>query len=717
MEAPSRIGRFLDWITAPARGSTATLNGNGRHGAKGPGPGGSGVSIIPGVNFAGFTDDNGIQVFHSILGGASSHAERVSAATAYIAAAYAFAAMRYRAARVAEPPVIVVQEDAKTGDETWIPNHPLADLLEMPSPDYDMGELLFRTQVAVDQGGQALWVIDADQLGRAGRLSLFSASEFEVRSSRDLLRATFQVQTATGPRTFDPSRVILFQEPDPNQWLQGLPRLEVYLGWLNLAQQTRKTVEDLLQNSVWPSVILQPDPAWNPGKEEFDEYKAAAESYSTPGRRGKPLTMLGGGNATVVSARIRDLLPSDILNRVESVASVVFGVPAIVLQFQVGMENSPWSQMAEARRMCYEDTIEPLWREFEKRLTRQLLRPIDTNRRRLIRFDTSKVRALMPDRERATTMAVAWSRIASLNERRALVGLEPVEDPAANEIPELRPPEPSPFGSSLFGTGDPERASGPTPATKARRRNLFAALRRDQADRTEFDWQILAQRHLENDRAEVVKLAEQHLGQEKADSPSPNQRRRFIEAVSAYLKGASADAWRKAIEARTLADAGNAAAVLTADLGFRFDLVRPNIAEYAKREAAWLVTQITDTTRTLIADVVAKGVEDGLGARAIASKLASATAFSRDRALLVARTEATRVNNGAPVEALQAVTRETGTEFVKTWTTAGDDRVRDEHVAMEGETVGVDEKFSNGLAFPSEPNCRCILTFSERPRQ
>src|SRR5687767_6590163 len=80
-------------------------------------------------------------------------------------------------------------------------------------------------------------------------------------------------------------------------------------------------------------------------------------------------------------------------------------------------------------------------------------------------------------------------------------------------------------------------------------------------------------------------------------------------------------------------------------------------------------------------------------------------AFGRGWAMLVARDEATRDTNGAPTEALQSRQAETGVRFVKRWSTALDERVRDEHEAMEGETVLIDQPFSNGLQFPSEPNC------------
>lgn len=54
-------------------------------------------------------------------------------------------------------------------------------------------------------------------------------------------------------------------------------------------------------------------------------------------------------------------------------------------------------------------------------------------------------------------------------------------------------------------------------------------------------------------------------------------------------------------------------------------------------------------------------------------------------------------------------------DMFKAWTTVGDDRVREEHVDMEGETVPLDQPFSNGLYEPNEWNCRCVVTYDFRP--
>jgi uncharacterized protein with gpF-like domain len=80
---------------------------------------------------------------------------------------------------------------------------------------------------------------------------------------------------------------------------------------------------------------------------------------------------------------------------------------------------------------------------------------------------------------------------------------------------------------------------------------------------------------------------------------------------------------------------------------------------------------------------------------------------------LIARTETTAIYSGAPVAALARFGEATGRTFLKTWFGVMDERERDEHVALEGETVGIDENFSNGIPYPSEPNCRCAAVTHE----
>jgi uncharacterized protein with gpF-like domain len=59
---------------------------------------------------------------------------------------------------------------------------------------------------------------------------------------------------------------------------------------------------------------------------------------------------------------------------------------------------------------------------------------------------------------------------------------------------------------------------------------------------------------------------------------------------------------------------------------------------------------------------------------------------------------------------------------VKEWLSAGDAQVRETH-AIDGEVIGFDESFSNGLEYPGDPagdageviNCRCVCLYDVNP--
>jgi SPP1 gp7 family putative phage head morphogenesis protein len=627
--------------------------------------------------------------------------------------ALAYIAMQWRAQKIAEPPLMVVEEDQESGDEEWLPDHELVELFDEPSLDYDLGQLIQATSWYNDATGHSIWTIDRDRAGRPARLTPFSGDEFSTEPGKDddgnaRIRSLYQVTNTLGgiPKDFKPEDVVYFRDaPGVGPVRRRASRLGVAMEWLALGDDTRKKVHELVSIAAWPSLVMQPDREWNPSQADLERYEQKTLQRQ---RERKPLIMLGGGTATVVSARIRDLVPDEVLDRVEAVVAAVFGVPAVVLQYLVGIRNAPWSQLAEARRMAYTDAIKPAWVGIERPVTRQLLRPLDEDRTHFVRFDTSRIEALKESQLEAAQRVGLVARIASVNERRTMVGLEPDADPKADEVPELKQPDPL---SLLGGFGANEEKAAWLRAM-VEKRGLFAMLRADQAERAQFEWQFAALKQFERDQSAIVTLAERHLTGTKAETVSPAARAQFMKAVEAYLTDASAQ-MQTAVAPLVTRNAESVARAVVAEFRVSFQTLQPNVAAYARREAAWLVKGLTDTTRDQVREAVARGIEQGLGAREIAKGLRDLPAFTPERALLVARTETTRITNGAPTETLKELERRTGRRFVKTWSTALDDRVRDEHAAMEGETVGVAQDFSNGLQYPSDPNCRCVLLYNE----
>lgn len=100
-------------------------------------------------------------------------------------------------------------------------------------------------------------------------------------------------------------------------------------------------------------------------------------------------------------------------------------------------------------------------------------------------------------------------------------------------------------------------------------------------------------------------------------------------------------------------------------------------------------------------------------AKDIAERVGEANAYSHIRA---ARTMITSAENAGRLDSYRR-SADMGIEMQKQWMATHDNRTRHSHRDIDGETVGIEEEFGNGLMFPADPdgppeevyNCRCTL--------
>ena len=120
-----------------------------------------------------------------------------------------------------------------------------------------------------------------------------------------------------------------------------------------------------------------------------------------------------------------------------------------------------------------------------------------------------------------------------------------------------------------------------------------------------------------------------------------------------------------------------------------------------------------------IANSVAQGIIQGESIDDISKRIARDTCIAAGRSsMLYARTAVTGAQNAGRIERLHEA-EEMGVKVQKRWMATLDNRTRDSHAELDGETVDVDEKFSNGLMYPGDPsgdpsevyNCRCTLVY------
>lgn len=117
-------------------------------------------------------------------------------------------------------------------------------------------------------------------------------------------------------------------------------------------------------------------------------------------------------------------------------------------------------------------------------------------------------------------------------------------------------------------------------------------------------------------------------------------------------------------------------------------------------DAAW---SIAGTTRTQLRTLVENAMERGDSNADLAKEIRGATAFSKDRADTIARTESAIADTQGAIQGW----RESGLVAGKQWLTAPD--CCDECQELDGLIVALDEDFPDGDA-PLHPNCRCAVT-------
>jgi SPP1 gp7 family putative phage head morphogenesis protein len=116
---------------------------------------------------------------------------------------------------------------------------------------------------------------------------------------------------------------------------------------------------------------------------------------------------------------------------------------------------------------------------------------------------------------------------------------------------------------------------------------------------------------------------------------------------------------------------------------------------------------------------VLQGILQGESIPKIARRLRDNVGMSAyGSAVRNARTTVTSAENKGRMDMLHNA-EEKGVKVEKGWLATEDSRTRESHRMVDGEFVGIDEEFSNGLQFPGDPdgapeevyNCRCTLVY------
>ncbi len=148
------------------------------------------------------------------------------------------------------------------------------------------------------------------------------------------------------------------------------------------------------------------------------------------------------------------------------------------------------------------------------------------------------------------------------------------------------------------------------------------------------------------------------------------------------------------------------------------------MATWVNREALRKAKLISATDAEDVRDAIQDGLEEGLGTEEIGSRIRKVSSLTASRAATIARTETHAAATFGSVESVREAEQELGVRMNKVWLATNDDRTREDHLAADGQTVGLDERFVVGgelMDRPGDPSasaeqvigCRCAIAYEE----
>lgn len=151
---------------------------------------------------------------------------------------------------------------------------------------------------------------------------------------------------------------------------------------------------------------------------------------------------------------------------------------------------------------------------------------------------------------------------------------------------------------------------------------------------------------------------------------------------------------------------------VTFGFGLTEDFMQPKFLEWIDQFGAEQVKEINNTTKEKLRKTLSEGIAEGEGIPKLRDRVSKVMTEAKiNRAEKISRTETHNTVGYGTHETYKAARVQQ-----REWKTTIDGRERDSHGAINGETTGINQPFSNGLMYPGDAsgppeeivNCRCV---------
>lgn len=318
-------------------------------------------------------------------------------------------------------------------DDEIVEGHPLPELIENPNPFYAAEHLYAGTLFSLALDGNAYWIKVMNGFGEI--VELWYVPHFLIQPKWPdhgrvfISHYEYTVQGQVIP--LPPEGVVHFRDGiDPQNVRKGLSPLKGLLREVWTDNEAAMFTAAMLRNSGIPGVVISPKDSSGDIDQKQAEQAEESFRYKFGGeRRGNALVMNLPMDVTTLGFNPSELDLGSIRNVSEERVTAALGVPAAVVGFGAGLQQTKvGATMRELRRLAWDNGVIPLQRTIAGDVKRQLL-PDFVADGETVEFDNSRVSALQEDEkerdERITNLVNGgiWTR----GEGRAATGQEATE--------------------------------------------------------------------------------------------------------------------------------------------------------------------------------------------------------------------------------------------------------------------------------------------------
>lgn len=690
----------------------------------------------------------GMEVLQRIFGGSARWNKTKQLAT-YTKSLYVFACVRKIAEKVGAQDIRLFKVINSRGDTVEIFDHPALDLLYRVNPFQTKSEFLEITETNLKLSGDAFWWKIRNNSGQVAELwNLRPDMMTIIKDDTEFIKGYEFTKTDGSKATFAPDDIIHFKYPNPLDQYYGMSPVSPTQVRIDTEEFASQYQRDFFLNNARPDAILKFENNSDLTEETKTEIrKGWNKRYKGVGKNSKIAILEGEVTYQQLSMSQREMDYIDSMKFTRDDILVAFAVPKPIVAITDDVNRA---NAETAMHIFLSETIHPELNRLEEKINEQLIIP-EFGDDLFIEFpDPTPENRELTLKEYEEGIKNGYMLINEVREKENLLPVDGGWDlrQPLNQVTvgTLKAPKKATKNYIFRGKG---MLKFKLALKEKLTKEIYTQLRKDNNTKKKINATIKSEVKKEESQEKdektpkalikgeelrenyydmVNKQIDQRTEKLKGEMSIQASRQQagvikiINENLEKNLKEKGAEDLKVALTGffatedkimasfilpfieNSVMDAGLESLLLINGEG-TFETTEA-VQKRIEARSKLFGKQINETTKKKLSKSLAEGITDGEGIAEMSTRVNKVYKEYPDyRSELIARTETTASNNEGFIEGF----RQSGVATHKEWVATLDDKTRHEHVELNGDIVRLDKNFENGLAYPQEPNCRCVI--------